>query len=113
MNHFSELRKPSSAEVVCAFYQDQLARLRGRFDDALQLLSWAVAVFAAADEQLRFGALGQELILICPLRDVNRRPNRDERADSFIRIGNRKPSCCPEGETGKDDRQVEFALEPI
>src|SRR5258708_29218010 len=51
-------------EMISAFDQYQLLRIRSSIHDAVECIHWTVSVVSAADEQLGLSARGKELVLV-------------------------------------------------
>src|SRR5262249_32105393 len=96
-----------------AFDEDDLLRVGCFSKHFAQLLLRAEFIFAAADEELRLGALAQEGITIKPIVDLDRRTETNDRLHARVGTGSAHASRGTARESAENDRQVEVAVEPV
>ena len=109
----------TSEEMVCAFNHDQLLWFWCGRNQGFELVSWAELIAGSADEQFRLRALLQELEGV-RARDftlgndwTDWRANADEGSNARVSTCGAQSNCGAEGESGKDQRQVIFGVEPV
>src|SRR5271155_3166023 len=105
--------------MVSAFNQHQFLRLRNRRNQSLQLRPRTKLIARAADEQLRLGTVAQEVERIHARlfrigRDRNRRNSHANQClHASIWTCGAQPDRRSEGESRKQQRQVELRVQPV
>ena len=118
-NRLPQFAQPSLEEMVSAFNQHQLLRLRDRRHQSLQLRPRTKLIARAADEQLRLGTVAQEVERIHARRfriggDRNRRnAHSNQRLDAIIWTCRSQPDRRAEGESCEQQWQVELSVQPV
>ena len=118
-NRLPQFAQPSLEKMISAFNQHEFLRLGNRRNQRLQLRPRTKLIARAADEQLRLGAVVQEIkrIHARSLRigsDRNRRnAHTDQRLHASIRTCRAQPDRRAERESCEQQRQVELRVQPV
>ncbi len=118
-NRLPQFAQPSLEKMVSAFNQHQFLRLGNRRNQSLQLRPRAKLIARSADEQLRLGAIAQEVECVHARRfrigsDRNRRnTHADQRLHASIRTRGAQPDRRAERESCEQQRQVELRVQPV
>lgn len=81
----------------------------GGFD----LFARAILIVVAADEEFRLRTGVQKIVAVGAAFRGHGKAQRDESRDAGIAAGRAETNVSSEGESGEEDRQVVFAVEPI
>jgi hypothetical protein len=118
-NRLSQFAQPSLEEMVSAFNQNKSLRFRNRRKQGFQLRPRTKLVACSADEQLWLGTILQEIQLISArcFRILGDRNRRNSHADygrhSSVGTCGAQPDRRAEGESRKQQRQVELRIQPV
>src|ERR1700722_15097306 len=116
---FPQFAQASFEEVIGSVDQDQLLRLGHRSNQRFQLRPWTKLIAGPADEQLRLGAILQEVKRVGARHftvgnhRTNRRSDADDAANSSVRTGRAQSYGRAERKSSEDQRQVILGVKPV
>ena len=112
--YHAHLLESSFEKMISGFDADELLRVGKGVDERFKFTGRAELIARAADEQLGFRALAQKFEIVdAVFNGDGGQAERDERADSVVRIGGAQSDGGSEGKAGEDYRKRELAFEPI
>ena len=101
-------------EMVCAFDEENLARLRCRDEISFERAAWAELIMVAGDEELGHGTAGrEEVVTVVAAGSADGEAETHETADAGVSAAGAQADVGAEGEAGEEDGQVEAFGEPV
>src|ERR1700722_6285633 len=114
LNGFAHLAQAAFKEMIARLNANQLLGLSEGVDQGFKFSSRPELVTGSADKEFGFFAIAQELEIVDAIFNGHRRKSEaNQRGYARIVVGGAQPDGGSEREARKNDRQREFAFEPI